>query len=233
MAAPRSKLVVASPDNKANETTLNTSQPDTQFTAASYSTGTASARKQITKSGDTLRQTIHRDGRGIVQLGDDILRKASLPICAEDAQSIHALWQKLEDTLAAVKRSHTFRTSAGISAVQIGILKRACLIWTPTLGFLHIANPTLLSQSKKESMEFEGCLSFFDKRGLVPRPNEIVLSFLDHALKPREERFEGWAARIILHELDHMDGRLYTDRMRSTDKLIGIEEYTALRNRHR
>ncbi|MGQ0601558.1 MAG: hypothetical protein ACT4QE_07670, partial [Anaerolineales bacterium] len=74
MAAPRSKLDVASPNDLTNENTPNTSQQNTQPAVTPSHTGTAAARKQTIEPFSAVNQTAYRDERGIVQLGDDILR---------------------------------------------------------------------------------------------------------------------------------------------------------------
>jgi len=167
--------------------------------------------------------------RPILQLGNRRLREVSAPLSSGDANQ--ALWQDLEDTLKGIMRRHKFRNSAGISAVQIGILLRACLIWTPELGFLHIANPILLEESDESCVEFEGCLSFFDKRGLVPRPVSIRVSFQTREFVTEIRTFQGWAARIFLHEIDHMDGILYPDRMLPQHQLISYGNYLAIKDK--
>jgi peptide deformylase len=163
----------------------------------------------------------------ILQLGDPRLREVSAPVSDTDANL--ALWQDLEDTLKEIMGRHEFRNSAGISAVQIGILLRACLVWTPESGFLHIANPALLEGSDESCLEYEGCLSFFHKRGLVSRPTSIRVSFQTREVTTQIHAFQGWSARIILHELDHMDGILYSDRMLPQHQPISYEDYMVIR----
>src|SRR5690242_13734693 len=106
----------------------------------------------------------------ILQLGDPRLHDVSLPVQANDIEEARRVWRDLRNTLSFVRQKHDFRRSAGISAVQIGVLRRLCLIWTPEMGEEEIANPIIKRVSANQVVEFEGCLSFFDKRGLVPRP---------------------------------------------------------------
>jgi peptide deformylase len=80
--------------------------------------------------------------RPILQQGDERLNTSSIAIRQEDAATLALLQTDLEDTLHYVMLGHVFRNSAGISAVQIGVLWRACLIWTPANGFLQVVNPT-------------------------------------------------------------------------------------------
>jgi peptide deformylase len=163
--------------------------------------------------------------RPILQLGHPMLRQVSADIDPSDG-ALPQLWEDLPDTLTAVMRSHVFRNCAGLSAVQIGVLRRACVIWLPETGFHHLVNPQILTQSEEHALEYEGCLSFFDKRGRASRPNVIAITYLDRSFQRINQELTGWAARILLHELDHMDGILYTDRMSSAERLIGYDEVT-------
>ena len=170
-------------------------------------------------------------GRRIVQISDGRLRLPSRRQEADELERIEVVWTRLQECLTGVMGVHHFRHCAGLSAVQIGILVRACVVWLPGRGTIKIANPELVSQSDEEILEFEGCLSFFDKRGQVPRPARVRLRYLAQDLEPRDENFELWGARIVLHELDHMNGVLYTDRMSAGQKLLDYQTYMNLRSR--
>jgi peptide deformylase len=165
----------------------------------------------------------------ILRLGDPRLRQPSDPLDMSDKPGVTTIWSLLKDTLDEVMKRHVFQNCAGLAAVQIGIMRRACVIWLPESGFHYIGNPVLLSQSRETSLQYEGCYSFFEKRGLVPRPLRVRASYCDQGFHGREEEFAGWAARILLHEVDHMEGRIYTDRMRSCDTLLTYDEYLMVR----
>ncbi len=161
----------------------------------------------------------------ILQRGDPRLHEVSAAVEQRDLELARRVWRDLRDTLTDIKQRHYFRRSAGISAVQIGVPLRTCVIWTPEIGQLELANPTVKRVSDKKVEELEGCLSFFDKRGLVPRPEWIELEYLDSRLERQQRYLEGAAARIALHEMDHMDGILYFQRMRAGEELISSPEY--------
>ena len=166
----------------------------------------------------------------IIQKGNQLLRERSAPVEPGDA-TVASAWQDLDDTLAHQMTLHNFTRSAGLSGVQIGYLLRICIVQLPDKTWRSIANPEITVESAEEVLDYEGCLSFFDKRGLVPRPNTIRVRYVDRDFAQHEEVLDGWAARIVLHEVDHMDGILYIDRMRSEDSLLCLEEYRAIRNR--
>jgi peptide deformylase len=163
--------------------------------------------------------------RDILQLGDARLRQRSESVTTVSQSQLASVWVDLKETLADVMLRHEFRNSAGLSAVQIGVLVRSCIVWTPMHGQVCIADPVVTARSSIEDTEFEGCLSFFDKRGRVPRAQWIELNYLDQEMTVQRRRLDGWEARIVLHEMDHMDGILYTDRMAPGERLISYEDY--------
>lgn len=102
----------------------------------------------------------------------------------------------------------------------------------PDMGaqpLLVIANPKTTVLDKKVQAYWEGCLSVPGLRGLVHRPRKVQIDFLDFSRqgkgKARRIIAEGFLATVFQHELDHLEGKLYVDRLRDTTKLSFIEEY--------
>ncbi|MFI6743611.1 peptide deformylase [Nonomuraea sp. NPDC050451] len=108
---------------------------------------------------------------GIVQEGDPVLlaaaRPFTLPAEAKEASRVVEELNAAADRVAAV---HIFAKGMGIAAPQIGIGRAAAIVRPPEGGFLTLLNPVVLEESTGTGERFEGCLSFFDVRGLVPRP---------------------------------------------------------------
>ncbi|MGW2183264.1 peptide deformylase [Streptomyces sp. NPDC001732] len=88
-----------------------------------------------------------------------------------------------------------------------------------------LLNPTIAESSAETDQQYEGCLSFFDVRGLVPRPLHVVIAHTDIDGTPRLTRFDHGLARLVLHEVDHLDGKLYRSRMKPGTQPIPVEEY--------
>ncbi len=88
-----------------------------------------------------------------------------------------------------------------------------------------LVNPEVTDHSEGTTMDWEGCLSLPKLRGRVPRSEWIELQALDPAGEPVERRVEGFEARVIQHELDHLNGTLFPDRMESMESLCFLEEY--------
>ena len=168
---------------------------------------------------------LHQDIR---QDGDPILRQRS-QVFDFDTDNIDDLLQKMRFVLDAISKKYDFSWAMGISAVQLGTLKRVCLVWMPETGFFEVINPEILQQSDSNSLSWEGCLSFFDKRGAVARPDWIDLVYYDRDQNKIEKRFEGNAVRILCHEIDHMDGVLYKDKMLDDHDLLDFDVYKELK----
>jgi peptide deformylase len=73
--------------------------------------------------------------------------------------------------------------------------------------------------------QYEGCLSFFDVRGKVARPLSITVEHTDIDGRPRLTTFERGIGRLVSHEIDHLDGKLYTDRMPDPAAIIPVGQY--------
>jgi peptide deformylase len=83
----------------------------------------------------------------------------------------------------------------------------------------------VIDQSAKEDEQYDGCLSFFDVRGMVPRPISIEVEHQDVDGTTRITSFSGGVARLIAHEVDHLHGILYRSRMRPGVNPIPVSQY--------
>ena len=90
---------------------------------------------------------------------------------------------------------------------------------------LPFVNPVVTPLSEQTADDWEGCLSIPDIRGRVPRFQAVRVAALDRKGKPFELELEGFAARVIQHEADHLDGVLFFDRMTSFESLTFLEEF--------
>lgn len=88
-----------------------------------------------------------------------------------------------------------------------------------------IINPTILRYGKTVDEDWEGCLSFPDARGLVPRPTSIDVQYTNEHGEKITATIEGYAARVFQHEIDHLFGTLYIDRMEDMTTLMTLKEY--------
>ena len=110
---------------------------------------------------------------------------------------------------------------AGLAAPQVGVLRRACVVMDDdTEEYIELINPSIIAQSGEQTGP-EGCLSVPGKWGLVTRPNYVRVRAQDRDGKWFEVEGEGLTARCYCHELEHLDGHLYTEHI---DRFLTDEE---------
>ena len=165
---------------------------------------------------------------GIVQADADILaRPARAFTLPDEAGTAGGVVDDLFAAMDRVARVHPFAKGMGIAAPQIGIDRCAAVVRPaePTDTAIVLLNPRVIDQSDDTDEHYEGCLSFFDVRGLVPRPLHITVETTTLAGALVTTAYHHGLARLLLHEIDHLEGRLYTARMRHGIKPIPVEEY--------
>lgn len=140
--------------------------------------------------------------RYVVQVGDPILRTVCKEVKNFNAE-LGALLDDMKDTVRA-------EDGAGLAAPQVGIDARAVVIDVEE-GFFELVNPEIVSQ-KGEQTGPEGCLSVKGKQGTVTRPDKVKLIYRDRFGRKHKLTAEGFFARAVCHELDHLDGIIYTDK---------------------
>ncbi|MCZ7460639.1 peptide deformylase [Streptomyces sp. WMMC940] len=164
---------------------------------------------------------------GVVQHGAGILaepaRAFDLPAERDEAERI------TDELLAAMERIgqvHPFAKGMGIAAPQIGIGRTAAVVQpSGDAPAIILLNPKITDRSAELDEQYEGCLSFFDVRGLVPRPLDITVETTALSGETVTTEYDRGLARLVHHEIDHLDGLLYTARMRTGVDPIPVEEY--------
>ncbi|MFF3890398.1 peptide deformylase [Streptomyces sp. NPDC001914] len=151
-------------------------------------------------------------------------RRFELPTERETAeQAVEMLFASME----RITRVHPFAKGMGIAAPQIGKPRSAAVVQPAKAGAdaIVLLNPRITASSQDSDEQYEGCLSFFDVRTLVPRPLTITIetTTLDGTIVTTE--YTRGLARLITHEIDHLNGLLTLDRMRPGVDAIPIEEY--------
>lgn len=163
---------------------------------------------------------------GIRQLGEDILRRPctdfDLPREREAARALH---EELLRYLAHLRGLYPFGKGLGLAAPQIGVA-RALAVVVPADGEpVTLLNPRVLASSAACDQKYEGCLSFFDVRGLVSRPLVIAVQSRGWDGTDSLIRLDHARARLAAHEIDHLQGRLYTDRLSPGARPVPVTEY--------
>lgn len=154
--------------------------------------------------------------RKIVEQGDDCLTKVCRPVTAFNSR----LRQLLDDMADTLREAN----GAGLAAPQVGILRRVCLVLEEESGeYLEMVNPEIIAQSGEQT-GLEGCLSVPGKWGIVTRPNQVRVRAQDRDGVWYVAEAEGLTARAFCHEIEHLDGRMYTEHI---DRFLTDEEVQA------
>ena len=140
--------------------------------------------------------------RFVVQTGDPVLREKCKPVKKFDGE-LGGLLDDMKETVRA-------ENGAGLAAPQIGVPLRVVVIDVEE-GYYELVNPEIVFQ-KGEQKGPEGCLSVKGKQGVVVRPDKVRAEYRDRTGKKHKLTASGFFARAVCHELDHLDGVLYTDK---------------------
>ena len=148
--------------------------------------------------------------RDIVLLGEEVLRTKGVEI-AEFDDELQALVADMWETMYHAE-------GIGLAAPQIGVSVRLCVVDVgveddPDAGRFAIVNPVVSDAGKKVDKAPEGCLSIPGLEEVVSRPARVTVTGFDPAGEPIEIHAEGLMARALQHEIDHLDGILFIDRV--------------------
>jgi len=153
--------------------------------------------------------------RKIVLQGDEILTKRCRPVTEFNPR----LWELLDD----MKETLAQAGGAGLAAPQVGILRRAAVVMDDDETMLELINPEIIASSGEERAP-EGCLSIPGKFGMVTRPSAVTVRAQDRQGGWFETERTGYTARCFCHEIEHLDGHLYTEHI---DRFLTEEEVEA------
>ena len=172
----------------------------------------------------------------IIRLGSPLLREKSLAIPENELQSAE-IKKIIRDMIETMETNQ----GAGLAAIQISILKRIVVINQqatdryPQAGEpepetekekkkpLVLINPQIIDHSQELQDFWEGCLSIPDMRGLVARPATIEITYNDQQGNLCQRKADAFEAIVIQHEIDHLNGILYVDRLKNS-RLFGYNE---------
>ena len=161
--------------------------------------------------------TVHE----ILKMGDPRLLRVAPPVTEFDTDELHLLISDMFDTMAAVN-------GAGLAAPQIGVNLQLVIFGTdavnprypdaPIVPRTVLLNPVITPIGAEEEEGWEGCLSVPGLRGVVPRWQHLRYTGFDQYGDPIERAVEGFHARVVQHECDHLIGTLYPMRIRDFTK---------------
>jgi peptide deformylase len=163
--------------------------------------------------------------REVLKMGHPLLREVAAPVTRFGTDELHALIADMDDTMRSL-------SGAGIAAPQIGVGLRVVIFEvTANPRYAHVQpvpytvliNPALTPIGDAMDDGWEGCLSVPGLRGLVPRFRRLRYQGMDVRGDPIDREVEGFHARVVQHEVDHLDGILYPQRIRDLRDL-GFED---------
>nr|WP_308624766.1 peptide deformylase [uncultured Eisenbergiella sp.] len=151
--------------------------------------------------------------RNIRIMGDPILEK----ICKEVKEVTPRIKELIDDMLETMYDAN----GVGLAAPQVGILKRIVVVDVTGEDPIVLINPRILETSGEQTGG-EGCLSLPGKSGTVTRPNYVKIRAYDRDMKPFEIEGTELLARAFCHEIDHLDGHMYVEKVEG--ELMDVEE---------
>ena len=162
-------------------------------------------------------------------LGNPILRQTAEPISLSDLKA--DTLQKLIDDMIVTMHEYE---GVGLAAPQVHESLQLAVIEVrenqrypsaPAIPLLTLVNPEFIRKSDELQEGWEGCLSIEGLRGLVPRSKEVEIRYWDRQGEKQELTATGFAAVVIQHELDHLAGMVFLDRMSNFKSLCHLKEY--------
>ena len=166
----------------------------------------------------------------IAQLGATVLRLPAQAVADTQSDEIQQIIETLQDTLATTQ-------GVGLAAPQISVSKRIIIIASrptprypsaPLMEPTVMINPSFDTLSDSKEKDWEGCLSIPGIRARVPRFTQIRIHYTDQQGGLIELSLDGFIARIFQHEFDHLEGRVYLDRVEDNRDIIAECEYLKL-----
>jgi peptide deformylase len=163
----------------------------------------------------------------IAQLGAKVLRLQAQVVTDIQSAEIQQIIETLQDTLATTQ-------GVGIAAPQISVSKRIIIIASrptsrypsaPLMEPTVMINPAYQTLSDVREKDWEGCLSIPGIRALVPRYQEILVDYTNLQGVLVEAKLEGFVARVFQHEFDHLEGKVYLDRVEDNSDIFAESEY--------
>lgn len=159
------------------------------------------------------------------------IRKIGDPVLRRKAKKVEKITPEIKRLITDMLETMRERQGIGLAAPQVGIGLRVAVVEiepnenTPGSGQTYVlVNPELAKTSVEEEENQEGCLSIPGWRGMVQRPARVTVRAMDGAGNRVKIDAEGYLARAFQHEIDHLDGILFTDKLTAPDRIWRVDE---------
>lgn len=140
------------------------------------------------------------------------VRIAGDPVLEKKCREVKELTPRLQELIDDMFETMYEENGVGLAAPQVGILKRIAVIDVTGEDPIVLVNPVIRETSGEQTGD-EGCLSLPGKAGQVTRPNHVVVEAYDRDMKLRTVEGDELLARALCHEIDHLDGHMYTEKV--------------------
>jgi len=166
----------------------------------------------------------------VAKLGHPVTRMVARPVPLETIRTQE--FQRFIDDMIETMREYD---GVGLAATQVHVPVQVAVLevqgnprypQAPAIPLMVLINPKIVGASKEMVEDWEGCLSVIDLRGKVPRHREVEVQAYDREGNPLNFTAKDFHARIIQHECDHLNGKVFLDRMPSLETLTHLTEFT-------
>ena len=166
----------------------------------------------------------------IAQIGEPVLREQAIPVAQDEIQT-PAIQSFVDDLIETMRDAN----GAGLAAIQVYRSIRICAVdvrapnprypYMPAIPLTVMINPEITPLSEEMFDNYEGCLSVPNIRGLVKRYVEIKLRYFDRSAQVQEQVIKGISAGVYQHECDHLDGKLFLDKVADPNTLTTWDNF--------
>ena len=150
----------------------------------------------------------------------DIVKGTDNPALRKKSREVSGINKHILTLLDDMKETLAVEDGVGLAAPQVGVLRRIAIV-NYNDQLYELINPRILNGSG-EAIEEEGCLSVVGQRGKVKRPEKITVTYIDRNGKRQKQEISGITARVFCHEIDHLDGILFVDKMEKEPDKKGV-----------
>lgn len=168
----------------------------------------------------TVRDIVKASDADLCGDSGSVLRTNFTPI-TDFGDRLKKIVSDLRDTL------HSDTLSVGLAAPQLGYNEAVAVVnmdkQNDESDDLILVNPVIIEESGQKDVKFESCMSIPHKRGNVTRRKKVRVSYCDISGEEHELEASGFLARVVMHEIDHLNGILFTDRMEESEELENTE----------
>ena len=145
------------------------------------------------------------------------------PILEKPCREVKEMTPRIRELITDMYETMYEACGVGLAAPQVGVLRRICVIDVADGNKYTLINPVIVSTDGEQTGD-EGCLSYPGKAGKVTRPDHVVVEALDIDMNKITVEGEGLLARALCHEIDHLDGHIYTEKVEGEIFDVNLDE---------